>query len=530
MTAQIMDLLHNLGQLMVFGFYGKQMTPEIKKFIDEDRLGNIILFSRNLDHPDQIRNLTHELQNEAKKAGHKHPLLICTDQENGAVRRLGEGATEFPGSMLIGATHSVKNAYEIAKRTADELKSVGINWNLAPVVDVNNNSQNPVICTRSFGEDPAEVAEMGQAFMQGMQEEGIIPTLKHFPGHGDTGIDSHLDLPVIPHGLPRLEEVELVPFKQCIEAGADVIMSAHIYFPAIEKQYGLPATLSKKVLTGLLREKLHYQGVITTDCLEMRAIDDRFGTAHGAVMAFQAGTDLVMVSHTFAKQRRTFEAVGRAVKAGNINAQSIRMSMERMDRLKGKYLDWDSALEQEIISVETGEEHRLAAERIYREGITLVKNGGHVLPLSCSANSRVLFIYSKKVAFSQAEDHENQLPLLKSIVESVHPSADVVMIEDPSIDSFLKKAISGQENYQAIVVLTVSVTKGSKLIEVIERLKQNCDTPIVIIAGKSPYDARLLPETDGYVCTYDFNLTSLNIVIRSLFGLEEVNGTLPVSL
>ncbi|RYL93073.1 beta-N-acetylhexosaminidase [Sporolactobacillus sp. THM7-4] len=520
------DLLKRMGQLMVFGFHGKRMTPELKQMIHKYKLGNIILFSRNLEDPVQIRRLTGELQKEAKKAGHRYPLLICTDQENGAVRRLGSGSTEFPGSMLLGAAHNEKYTYEIARMTAEELKSVGINWNLAPVVDVNNNPLNPVICTRSFGANPQSVARMGEAFMRGMQEGGIVPTLKHFPGHGDTGTDSHLDLPVITHELSRLEQVELVPFRHCISAGADVIMSAHIYFPVLEKQYGVPATLSRNILTGLLRDRLRFQGVITTDCLEMKAIADRFGTARGAVLALRAGADLVMVSHTYEKQMETLDRVERAMRDGEIDMQAMTQSLARIDQLKKKYLNWNEALNIETISVAALEKHRESAERIYKEGITLVKN--NVLPLKPRA--RTLFIYSEKLFISKVEDQQNHLSVFESIVRKVNPEADVVKLEEPSFDRLLKNIKSRQENYQAIVALTASLTENSRQIEIINQLHGTDHYPIVVIAGKSPYDIRFLPDVDAYLCTYDLNRTALNIAVRTLFGLENVSGSLPVRI
>jgi len=523
-----MDILKSIGQLMVFGFYGKKMTPELKKMIHENNLGCIILFSRNLAEPSQIRQLTKELQAEAKKAGHQHPLMICTDQENGAVRRLGKESTAFPGSMVLGATHDVKNAFEVAKMTAEELNNVGINWNLAPVVDVNNNSLNPVICTRSFGEDPNNVAEMSKAFMRGLQEKGIISTLKHFPGHGDTSMDSHLDLPVIKSNIDRLEKVEIVPFRRCIEAGADVIMSAHIYFPALEKQYGLPATLSKNVLTGLLREHLHFQGVITTDCLEMKAIADRFGTARGAVMALKAGADMVMVSHTYEKQAETLEKVNEALEEGQIDTKSLTQSIERINRLKEKYLSWNKALNPESILVVSNENHSACAEQIYKEGITLVKNEHQILPLSTT--DKVLFIYSERLLSAKVEDQKNHLSFFEKIVKNSDSNADVFTMESSELVTLLKKNESGMKKYQAIVVLTASLSKESDQVNLIKEISKSSDYPLIMIAGKSPYDIRLFSNVDAYLCTYDINPTALNIAVRSIFGLEEVKGILPVNL
>ena len=217
---------------MVFGFHGKTASPEIKQLIRDHHVGGIILFSRNMGTAAEVLNLTRELQQEAKNAGHKQPLLICIDQENGIVRRLDQGTTVLPGAMLLGATDQPENAYTVGVATGKELKHLGINWNLAPVLDVNNNPNNPVIGVRSFGENAAKVSLFGQEAMRGMQDAGVITTLKHFPGHGDTSVDSHLDLPVISHSMDRLEEIELKPFVDCIERGADTIMSAHVYFPS----------------------------------------------------------------------------------------------------------------------------------------------------------------------------------------------------------------------------------------------------------------------------------------------------------
>ena len=212
-------LKKKIGQLMVFGFNGKQITPEIRSMIHEYHLGNIILFGRNIGSPEEVLALTSSLQEEAKKSGQKQPLLICTDQENGAVRRLGEGCTVFPGAMLLGAADDAQAAKAIGQATGTELKALGINWNLSPILDVNNNPDNPVIGVRSFGENPDKVEKLGLQLMKGLEDAGVANTLKHFPGHGDTETDSHLDLPVISHKIERLEKIELVPFKECIDAG-----------------------------------------------------------------------------------------------------------------------------------------------------------------------------------------------------------------------------------------------------------------------------------------------------------------------
>src|SRR3989440_1203769 len=257
-----MTLEEQIGQLLMVGFWETTPSQEVIDLIKNYHVGNIILFSRNIGDARQVLELTQCLQRIAKEAGHRHPLLIAIDQENGLVQRLGEAATVFPGNMALGAIGSDEIAYQVALATGRELQALGINMNLAPVIDVNNNPANPVIGVRSFGEDPHLVARLGAAMVKGYASAGILSCLKHFPGHGDTAIDSHLALPMIPHTLERLEALELVPFRSGIEAGAECVMIAHISFPALTEQDMLPATLSRAIIQGLLREQLNFHGVI----------------------------------------------------------------------------------------------------------------------------------------------------------------------------------------------------------------------------------------------------------------------------
>src|SRR5579884_1477526 len=239
-----MSLEEQIGQALMVGFWGTKPSQEIIDLITRYHVGNIILFSRNTGDTRQVLELTRSLQEIAKEAGHRYPLLIAIDQENGIVQRLGEAVTIFPGNMALGAIGSDEIAYEVARATGEELLALGINMNLAPVVDVNNNPANPVIGVRSFGEDTHLVARLGAAMVKGYRVAGILSCLKHFPGHGDTAVDSHLAMPIIPHTLERLEMLELVPFRRGIEAGAECLMIAHVAFPALAEQGNLPGTLS----------------------------------------------------------------------------------------------------------------------------------------------------------------------------------------------------------------------------------------------------------------------------------------------
>ncbi len=338
-----MTLEEQIGQTLMVGFPGTSASQEVIELIQRYHVGNILLFSRNVRDGEQVRALTRRLQEAAREAGHTYPLLIAIDQENGIVQRLGEAATLFPGNMALGAIGSQEVAFDVARATGRELRALGINMNLAPVVDVNNNAANPVIGVRSFGEDAQLVARLGSAMAKGYQDAGVISCLKHFPGHGDTAVDSHLALPMIPHSLKRLKALELVPFRNGIQAGAASVMIAHMAFPALTHDNALPATLSSAIIQGLLREKMKYEGVILSDCLEMQAISDTFGTESAAVMALQAGIDLALVSHHAALQQGSLAAMREAALTGDLSAQVIRRAAERVMSLKARYLSWDEA-------------------------------------------------------------------------------------------------------------------------------------------------------------------------------------------
>jgi beta-N-acetylhexosaminidase len=531
-----LSLREKIGQLMVFGFKANTVTEaseEIKELIRDYHVGGIIFFGRNIGKPEEVLSLTTDLQQEAKDTGQKHPLLICIDQENGVVRRLGEGSTVLPGAMLLGATHDPKHAYTVGLATGKELKAQGINWNLAPTVDVNNNPLNPVIGVRSYGENPELVSEFGKAAMKGMQDAGVVTTLKHFPGHGDTDLDSHLELPTITKDMQHLEAVELVPFKECIAEGADTIMSAHVYFPAIEDRDGVPATLSKKVLTGLLRDKLGFQGVITTDCMEMKAIADTIGTARGAVEAIKAGADIVMISHLHNLQKDAIEAVVQAVQNGEIEEEMINAAYQRVQRLKEKYLSWDDIpLNQERIELPAVigcKEHQQQAEEAFREGITIVKNVGNTLPLSADQDHRVLVIYPNNSYLTMVEDERYSSNALGYVIQEVHPTAETEILSSPLSEEEIAQVVKRAELFDTVIVGTLSASQSNKQLDLIEKL-MGTGKSVVVIAMRSPYDLAYIPGVPAYIATYEFTTPALRMAAKALYGQETVKGKLPVTI
>ncbi len=321
-----------IGQLFMVGFMGTSVTPDLASFIREYKPGGVILFSRNLESVQQIVELTNELQ----RCSPQSPLLISIDQEGGRVSRLPKGFTIFPPCDLLGRCNSSELTYAAAATIAKELKAVGINMNMAPVLDVNSNPDNPVIGDRAFGSAPDLVSELGLVTASGLQDNKVIACGKHFPGHGDTNADSHKELPVVEASRERLEAVEFPPFRRAAAAGIATMMTAHVLYKALDEQ--LPATLSPAIVTNLLRHEMQYDGVVLTDDLEMHAIVDHYGPGDAAVRAFQAGCDMLLICKEREREVAAFEAIERAVASTTIDTSRLDQSVARIQRLKQRYV------------------------------------------------------------------------------------------------------------------------------------------------------------------------------------------------
>lgn len=336
------DLNRLIGKILVFGWQedtvpGAPVAAHARELIEELYCGGLILMGRNVRPPRDMERYTQNLQSLATKEG-ASPLFLAVDQEGGRVNRLNPPEyTRQPALQKIGATGDTENARHAAAATGRELKAVGINWNFAPVLDVNSNPKNPVIGDRSFADDPEMCARLGRAAIQGYQDDaGILACGKHFPGHGDTDVDSHLGLPRISHDRKRLESVELVPFRAAIAGDIAAIMTSHILFSALDPIF--PATLSSKILTGLLRKELRFSGLIVTDCLEMKGVTEGWGSAEAAVLSVLAGADLLLCCHTLTTQRTIRDALVEAVTSGRIPLERIEDSAGRIESAKRRWL------------------------------------------------------------------------------------------------------------------------------------------------------------------------------------------------
>ena len=361
--------VRRVGQRFMVGFHGHEASLDVKRLIRDFGVGGVILFARNVDQPEQVAELVRELQTVARDAGHDLPLLIAVDQEGGRVARLRQPWTSWPPLRALGQVGSEDYSRRMGTALAEELLACGIRCDFAPVMDVDTNPKNPVIGDRSFGDDPELVGRLGVAMIRGLQDKGVVACAKHFPGHGDTDLDSHLDLPAVDHSLSRLHDVELRPFRQAVEAKVAMIMTAHVLVRELDAE--LPATLSPRVIDGLLRKDLQYDGVVVSDDLEMKAVAKHWRPARAAVLAAQAGCDILAACADHDAQVEAMEGLIRALESEEISHTLMDDSCDRVKWLKERFLlpYVDPDPKQARLAAGTGERLSLAAEIAGRAGV-----------------------------------------------------------------------------------------------------------------------------------------------------------------
>lgn len=530
-----MTIEEKVGQMLMPDFRtwkGKNVTemlPEIQQLVKKYHLGGVILFRENVVTTEQTARLVSDYQDASEKFG----LLLTIDQEGGIVTRLQSG-TDMPGNMALGATRSTDISYNVGNAIGEELASLGINMNFAPVMDVNNNPDNPVIGVRSFGEDPQLVADLGVAYTKGLQDAGVAATAKHFPGHGDTAVDSHLGLPEVPHDKERLKEVELYPFQKAMEAGIDAIMTAHVTFPkidgtkAISKKTGeeiaVPATLSYKVLTELMREEMGYEGVITTDAMNMNAIADHFGPVDAAIRAVKAGTDIVLMPVGL---EEVATGLLSSVKNGEISEDRIEASVKRILTLKIKrgVIKEENPLSVEekianALEVVGSPKHKEIEKEAAEKSITLVKNDG-ALPLNLNSEDQVVVVgntYIGDLGNAIKKRHEN-----------------TTVISTGSSYALTAAQLEQIKNASAVVVgsYTFSVSGRSPSnaqMKMINQIIDLTDAPVIGVGIRNPYDIMAFPEIDAYLTQYGFRPASFEAVAGAITGEFSPTGKLPITI
>lgn len=523
-----LSLEQKIGQLFVIGFPGGEAgEASIRRVIQGRPFGNLILFGRNADKPDALRSRLSGLRSLIKERSGVLPL-VAIDQEGGTVIRMQEGLTPLPGAMAmssacLGKTVSLSDIEAMAVVSARELCSLGIDWNLAPDADVNINPANPIIGVRSFGEDPQFVAQMVSAYAKGLKKGGMVATAKHFPGHGDTNVDSHLGLPAILATPERLDAVELVPFRRLIADGVGSIMSAHVLFPALEPE-SLPATLSHRVLTGLLRERLGFGGVIITDCLEMKAVDGRYDRL--AVRAFLAGADVLCVSHTAAKQEEAYDSILAAVRSGEIAESRVDASLDRILRAKAEV----AKVRAEAGLTELASATSLAlAGHIAGASVSVVSGRG--LP---DLGSGGLYVDLQPQALTGAEDQRLESMTVAESLRREDSLLDCIEVScDPGEDDI--ENVIRRIGDRPVIVGVYAMSRYPSQTRLVGRIAATCSErglDLGFVSMRDPYDAVLIAGQGGdgcaVLCAYEYTNVSSRAVARVLSGAHPVAGICPV--
>ena len=505
------------------GGYHSTDDPEFRRLsdlVERFGVGGIVFFKSD---PLGQAILTNELQKRSTI-----PLLISQDMEWGPAMRISR-STEFPYSMALGATRNPQLAYAMGRITAREARSLGIHQVYAPVADINNNPDNPVINIRSFGESPELVSEMVVSLIKGLQDGGVIATAKHFPGHGDASVDSHLNLPVLNHDMSRLQDVELVPFKAAIDAGVRSIMTGHLSFPMVDKQEQISAALSPTITTGILREQMGFSGLIVTDALNMAAVTKQFGPGEAAVRAIAAGADVILLS---VDEYAARSEVLRAVKEGTLSDaridESVRRVLETKQQMglpRQRLVDMDS-----ITQVVGNQTHRIASETIARESITLLKNDDGVIPLDHRARVGIVTLTDKSL------DGESEFA--SALISGLGDSTTHHYI-GPDADNVSSYAIMKElEDRDMIVVGLYLGRKSGKPRQLLRprqtlflrRLAEANKKTAIVLFGNPFALNELSISPSATVLTYGKSVASQKAAANALLGQIPIAGQLPVTI
>jgi len=526
-TLKKMTLEEKIGQLITPRFPAAFLSAdsdglkEYESLVRDRGIGGIIL---SAGEPYEAAILLNRLQRLAKI-----PLLVSADLESGTGSKIG-GATLFPPLMSLGAAGSEVLAYAMGRVTALEARAVGIHQAYAPVVDVNVNPDNPIINTRSVGEDPEYVGRMAVAFVKGAQENGMIATAKHFPGHGDTALDSHRQLPTITGDRARLEKVEILPFKRVIDAGIQSVMTAHLAVPALDPTPGLPATLSPTITAGLLRKAMGFKGLIVTDALDMGGVTNAFTPEDSSLRAFMAGADVILMPPTPLK---VIAFLADSVRSGRVPMSRVDESVKRILEAKARLgLHRNRLVDVDALPQKLGTKaNRAQAMKIFEGAATLVRNEGGTLPLAGTGKRTAVFALSSDLGDYQAgQAFVNEM-------KKRNPGCERYFADGDTGGEALAEAETKAAGADAVVFALFSTLrswKGTvdldpKHADLVRRVAAG-RTPVIVVSFGSPYFLRHFPEIDAYLCMYRNTPQTQEIAVRALFGEMDIRGRLPVSM
>lgn len=510
-----LSLEQRVAQMFIVNLYGSQLTEVGRDFLTQYQVGGVVLLGDNISTPEVVTDLVNSYQQTITSSGGL-PLFVAVDQEGGPISHLKEGFTAFPTPALITATQDIDLAQRLGRAIAEELLAVGVNMDLAPVADLETNPRNPIIKRRSFGSDPALVSPIIGAFVEGMQAQGVLAVAKHFPGHGDSSDDSHTALPIISLDRARLEAVELAPFRAAIEADVSAVMVAHIWYPALESQENLPASLSANIIDGLLRRDMGYDGLVMTDALDMDAIDTNYSYPDAVLSAIEAGVDLVIAAHiSLDSQILAIQSVVEAVQSGRMSEERINQSVRRILDAKARFnlLNWTPLPIEQASTRLNLDQHALLVDELFKAGVTVALDPQQLIPLTPEQSVAIVYPASR--------------PQIMRECSSYNPSIQWVGVSMSPQEQEIAWARDAAGRADVTVVFTQNADDDPQQQALVKALPPE---KTLAVALWSPYDWTVYPQVAGYIVTYSPLPPAIPAVCKILFGALPARGTFPLSI
>jgi beta-N-acetylhexosaminidase len=504
-----LSLEARVGQLMMVGFYGSDLDEDVEELVRGHLVGGVCLFRHNITSAEQAARLNDGLR---RLLIDHIPPFLALDQEGGNVVRVNDQVVVLPSNMALGATRSAELAYAAGRAQGEDLRRLGFNMNLAPVLDVNLNPRNPVIGVRSYGDSVPLVSELGRAFVRGQQDAGLVTVAKHFPGHGSTDADSHTALPVMPESREQVL-AQMEPFRAAVQDGLDGLMTAHVAIPHLTGDT-VPATLHPQVLDVLLRRELGFDGLVITDEMEMEAIIRRYGVGPAAVMAVKAGADMVLVPWSAERKTEVYEALLEAARSGELSSERLEQSVRRILAVKVRRGLFESPpLLEERMATPPPPGNGEVAHRIARASVTLLRTDGRHFPLSRQA--RLVVITAE--------------PSLGEAIRARVPGATVLNV--PPYPSEARRGALRQQARKAALSAEIVVVGliNSNQVDLVT-MAAATGRPVVVVSMGLPYLAEMVEEARAVVAVYSFQPASTSAAAAALFGEIGTPGRLPVNL
>lgn len=519
------SLLQKAGRMLVCGFDGMEPEEHVKAAVRDLKIGHWILFARNIAGHEQTSELNRWLNRETRSSNGSTPF-ITIDQEGGIVSRLHGDLNTYPGAMALAAAGGPDVSEKAAFITAQHLKSLGFNVNLAPVADINSNPYNPIVGPRSFGDIAEEVSRHVLASCRGYLDGGILPVVKHFPGHGDTAEDSHLALPQLDHSAEVLKGRELRPFRDVIAAEVPVIMVAHLLVPSLSSLQ-LPSSLNPEIIQELLRNTLNFNGLIMTDCLEMEGISKTYDAGEAVSMAVQAGVDLCFVSHTFEEQEKGVKALYDGMKTGKIPESRIDDSLLRQQSIMEKYLpsQWEEGIFVPGWSGRLPEPDMVAFSR---ESLTLLKNNNFLPPAGLEDSPKLQILYLVRPEQFIGENTVSGGDPLNA-VKYAFPNSRFRRMQADRISQEIKKSPLNLRGVEKLLILTCDTGFYREAVNlIIEQIES--PIPVGVAVMRTPYEAGQFRKADFILLAYENTRLSSESLVAYLKGEFQAMGSCPITI